>query len=221
MKVEAVIFDLDGTLLNTLEDLADSVNAILSKHGYPIRDYEEIRRFVGNGVALLIKRALPSEVTEEERKICLEEFRQYYNQNMNHKTRPYDGILFLLQELRKNGIKMAVVSNKYDLAVKELISEKFGEIIPKALAIGEREGIRKKPAPDSTLEALCAMETNPENTLYVGDSDVDMETADNAGLYSIGVTWGFRDREVLEKAGAKEIINQPEELLYIIQKSSK
>lgn len=215
MKYHTIIFDLDGTLLDTLDDLADSMNAVLSQNGYPVREREEIRRFVGNGVGLLVERALPSDVSKQQQETCLVEFREHYNKNMKNKTKLYDGILTVLQELKKKEIKMAVVSNKYDLAVKNLIGEWFPGLISKELAIGEREGIRKKPAPDSVLEALRLLKSEKEGSIYIGDSDVDIQTAENAGLFSVGVTWGFRDRKILQEAGAKKILDRPSQILEL------
>lgn len=215
MNCNTVIFDLDGTLLDTLEDLADSVNYALNDRGHALRKNEEVRQFVGNGVGQLMKRALPIDTSKEEIDCCLEVFRKHYTSNMNNKTRPYKGILELLEELAKKNVKMAIVSNKFDLAVKALCKEMFSQFISEESAIGEKEGIRKKPAPDSAFEALRILSRKPSDAIYVGDSDVDIETAKNAGIFSVGVTWGFRDREVLEKSGADKIIDSPSDLLKL------
>lgn len=214
MNFKTVIFDLDGTLLNTLDDLANSANFALSEFNFPQRTRDEVRQFVGNGVRLLIERAVPVGTTEHTVDECLEIFRDHYENHKNDNTKPYDGILHTLSKLKEAGVKMAVVSNKYDLAVKELCAPFFSSVID--VAIGERENVRRKPAPDSVFEALKTLGANKESAIYVGDSDVDVQTAANAGIPCIGVTWGFRDREVLENAGAQYIIDKPEEILDLV-----
>ena len=209
-KIKAVIFDLDGTLLNTLDDLADSVNRTMQKFGFKTRTNDEIRSFVGNGVGLLIKRSMP-EGNEERFEECLEAFRKDYSENMSNKTAPYDGITDLIKELRRKNIKIAVVSNKFDGAVKELCDFYFKDIIDKS--IGESEKIRKKPAPDSVLGVLDYFGLDNSEAVYIGDSDVDMDTAHNANVISIGVTWGFRTRELLQEHGADYIVDKPLEIL--------
>jgi phosphoglycolate phosphatase len=209
-KFDTVIFDLDGTLLNTLDDLADSVCFTMALFGYPSRTVAEVRDFVGNGVGRLIGLSIPGGTGNPDYKACLEEFRRHYDRNMLNKTKPYDGIMALLRDLDAHGFKMAVVSNKFDTAVKELCRVCFGELIP--VAIGESVCVPKKPAPDIVTEALKALGAPPGRAVYVGDSEVDAETAKNAGIPFIGVTWGFRDRCVLEKEGADFIIDKPGEL---------
>lgn len=214
MKFETAVFDLDGTLLDTLDDLMNSVNFALAEFGFPKRSREEIRQFVGNGVGMLIKRAVPAGTdikTEEE---CLGVFRKRYSEHKEDNTAPYDGISPALLKLKEAGIKTAVVSNKFDAAVKELCKPFFGDLIP--VAIGERENVRRKPCPDSVFEALKELGASKETAIYIGDSDTDVETAKNAGLPCIGVTWGFRDKDVLEKTGADYIIDEPSQLLGII-----
>lgn len=208
---KAVIFDLDGTLLNTLEDLKDSVNFALKKCGMPERNLEEIRTFVGNGMELLIKRAVPANTAKEETEKCLQIFTEHYALNMENKTRPYEGVLWLLGELKKRGYKIAVVSNKNDAPVKALCEKYFENKIDCALGVSEK--IEKKPSPAGTLRALKMLETEKENTLYIGDSEVDVATAQNAGVSFVGVDWGFRTREKLKEAGAKTIASTAEELL--------
>ncbi|NLZ81379.1 MAG: HAD family hydrolase [Clostridiales bacterium] len=209
-KYSTVIFDLDGTLLNTLDDLSASVNYALEVCGYPLRNVDEVRRFVGNGVEKLIERAVPEEASGEDTKACLDIFKVHYKDNMNNQTRPYDGIMEILENLKAKNIKIAVVSNKMDYAVKVLCENKFNGFIQ--VAIGSSKGVAKKPAPDTVLEALRSLDSKSEEALFVGDSDVDMETAKNASITSVGVTWGFRDREILEAAGADFIIENPKEL---------
>lgn len=214
MNFKTVIFDLDGTLLDTLDDLMNSVNYALLKFGFPARSKEEIRRFVGNGVGKLIKRAVPAGTDEQTEGECLDVFRKHYSEHKQDLTAPYDGVVPVLLKLKEAGIKTAVVSNKFDAAVKELCKPFFGDLIP--VSIGERENVRRKPAPDSVFEALKELGENAESAIYVGDSDTDVETAKNAGLPCIGVTWGFRDRDVLEKAGAEFIISNASEILNIV-----
>lgn len=214
MKFETVIFDLDGTLLDTLDDLMNSANHALREFGFPERERTEIRQFVGNGVGMLIKRAVPDGTNDETIEKVLSVFREHYTIHKEDNTSPYDGINPALLSLKKAGIKTGVVSNKFDAAVKELCKPFFSETI--TVAIGERENVRRKPAPDSVFEALKELGASKETAVYVGDSDTDVETAKNAGIPCIGVTWGFRDRDILEKAGADYIIDKPEELLSII-----
>jgi len=214
MRYQTVVFDMDGTLLDTLDDLADSTNAALRDCGYPERSREEVRRFVGNGVHLLIERAVPAGTDEAAIERCFVLFKEYYGKLMCCKTRPYEGILPLLEALHKNGVQCAVVSNKYDGAVKQLSDAHFGAWMD--VAIGERAGVRRKPAPDSVLEALRFLGADAKTALYAGDSDVDVQTAHNAGLPCAGVTWGFRDRCVLEEAGADFLVDTPEQLLNIV-----
>lgn len=215
MRFNTAIFDLDGTLLNTLDDLADSVNYVMEAHGFPTHTRDEVRRFVGNGVPLLIERSVPTGTSPEIYAQCLAEFKEHYKQNMCNKTGTYDGIPELLSSLRDRGVRMAIVSNKFDAAVKELCRRYYGDFIH--VAIGERAGVRKKPAPDSVFTALRELGAGAEEALYIGDSDVDIQTARNASLTSVGVTWGFRDRELLERKGAHYIIDTPAQLLEIIE----
>lgn len=214
MKYDAVIFDLDGTLLNTLEDLADAVNYCMEKYGYSLRTLEEIRGFVGNGIGKLMERALPTDITEKEFDLVFDEFRTYYTGHCQEKTRAYDGIMELLTRLREDGFKMAIVSNKNMAAVQELNHLYFEEFIK--IAIGEQDGVRKKPFPDSVYKAIEELHGTKERVLYVGDSEVDAETARQAGIPCVLVSWGFRDREVLESLGALRVIDTPQELLQIL-----
>lgn len=213
-KYTTVIFDLDGTLLNTLDDLAASVNYGLKECGYPLRTREEVRNFIGNGVEKLIERSVPSNTPKDRITECLDFFSSHYKENMNNQTRPYDGILSLLEELKVRSIKVAVVSNKVDSAVKALCENEFKGLIQ--VAIGARKEVAKKPAPDMVFAALRLLNSKDKETLYVGDSDVDMETAKNAKLDFVGVTWGFRERELLESKGANYIIQDPKELYDIL-----
>jgi phosphoglycolate phosphatase len=196
----AVIFDLDGTLLDTLEDLTDGVNAALTAHGFPERTIDEVRAFVGNGVERLMERAVPGGWENPAFAACFADFKTAYAAGCTNKTRPYDGMLDLLDRLRAQKIPTAIVSNKFDPAVKKLAAFYFGDRV--SVAVGERPGVRKKPAPDTVFEALRNLELPAAGAVFVGDSDVDIATAKAAGLPCISVTWGFRDRQFLLKNGA-------------------
>lgn len=209
---KAVIFDLDGTLLNTLDDLADSTNYALSRFGYPTRTIDEVRQFVGNGVAKLIERAIPEGKNNPNFEKCLAIFKENYAQNMYNKTAPYNGIIEMLSNLKSKGIKIAVVSNKFDLAVKELCKKYFEGFIDFAAGENEAQGIRKKPAPDTVISVLNKFNFAPEDAVYVGDSDVDIMTAKNSKMPCISVTWGFRDEKFLLENGATILINAPSEI---------
>lgn len=214
MKYDTIIFDLDGTLLNTLDDLKDSLNIALTNHGYEPRTLEEVRHFVGNGVGKLVERSLPLHTSQEDTEKCLITFKEHYNKNMQNKTRPYDGIMELLLDLNRFGFNLAIVSNKFDTAVKELAKEYFGNIFD--VAIGESTTVKRKPAPDSILTAINELGSDIKKTIFIGDSETDVQTAKNAGIRFIGVTWGFRSRDVLRKEGADYLIDTPKELLTLI-----
>lgn len=213
-KYSAIIFDLDGTLLNTLEDLADSVNYALASNGFAIRSIEEVRMFVGNGIRKLIERAVPENTATEAVDMVFETFKSHYLGNMMNKTKPYDGIMELLRMLSERGVRMGIVSNKYDPGVKGLNESFFSKYIK--VAIGESASVAKKPAPDTVYEAIKEMGIEKESAVYVGDSDVDIATAANSGLDCISVTWGFRDREFLKEKGASVIIDNPLEILDFV-----
>lgn len=214
-KYRTVIFDLDGTLLNTLEDLRDSVNEILRRHAYPERSLSEIRSFVGNGAVNLIRRALPEGSTPNEVDRCLKEYSGYYFAHSRIKTCPYEGIPDMLRELKSRGLSLAVVSNKGEDTVKELCESYFPGYIE--TAVGDMEGFHKKPSPDNIWRAMDRCHAEKSNTLYVGDSEVDIETAKNCGLDSVLVSWGFRDKELLKERGAQNIIDHPSELLQFLE----
>lgn len=215
MKYTTVVFDLDGTLLDTLEDLMDAANYALKQHGYPIRTLPEIRAFVGNGAANLIRRALPDDTdTDADFENVLSTFRAYYGAHCEDKTRAYDGIPELIRQLSRAGCKLAIVSNKPDRAVKDLTRAYFQEYVH--TAIGEKEGIRRKPAPDMVENALEKLQSSKKETVYIGDSDVDIRTAANSGLECISVSWGFRDADFLRENGATIIADTPQEVYEII-----
>lgn len=213
MNIELVIFDLDGTLLNTLDDLADSTNLALAEFGYPPKSIAEIKQYVGNGVAKLIERAIPNGKDNIHYNTCLKIFKIIYAENMYNKTAPYNGIINLLIELKEKNYKIAVVSNKFDLAVKELCQKYFPNLIDIAIGENEAAGINKKPAPDTVNLVLKQLELTPNQAIYVGDSDVDILTAKNSNMPCISVTWGFRDIQFLKEHNANIIINDPKEII--------
>ena len=207
--IKGVLFDLDGTLLDTLEDLYQSVNAALAACGFPERTRMEVRSFVGNGVRNLMVRSVPDGEENPKFEECFQKFREHYAVHLNDHTAPYAGIMELLAKLREKEIPTAVVSNKSDAAVKKLCQETFGDLVP--LAIGESERVQKKPAPDTIIEA-AEIDVPLKDCVYVGDSEVDLATAENAGIPCISVSWGFRDRELLESLGAKTLLDTVSEL---------
>ena len=214
MPYHTAIFDLDGTLLDTLEDLFRAVNQALSAHTLPTRTRDEVKSFVGNGVEMLIRRAVPAESDEALTLSVLADFKATYAVICKDNTRPYEGILPLLTSLREKGIRRAVVSNKFDAATKALCAEYFGDLVE--VAIGERADIRKKPAPDTVMQALGELGVPAEGAVYVGDSDVDIETAKNCGMDCISVAWGLRDEAFLRESGATALVGTPDELLQMI-----
>ena len=223
MNYDTYIFDLDGTLLDTLGDLASSVNYALRMHDMPERTVEEVRCFVGNGVRLLMERAIPGGAENPGFETTFATFRQHYMAHSLDTTKPYEGIPEMLSALKARGCHLAVVSNKMMAATQELCQHFFPDTIEVAIGENEAAGIRKKPAPDTVFAALAALGSNRSNlgyptpppAVYVGDSDVDIMTARNAGLPCISVLWGFRDRDFLIKHGAKTFISAPSELLSL------
>ena len=214
MKYKAVIFDLDGTLLDTLEDLKNAVNYALNERGIPAQHtVPEMRRFFGNGILYALQQAEP-DVSQEELAEAVKVFRGYYEEHCLDNTRPYAGVAELVRELKEQGFLMAIVSNKVDGAVKELAERFFPEI---PVAIGEREGIRRKPAPDTVFQAMKELGVSAEESVYVGDSEVDLATARAAGLPCISVLWGFRDRDLLAEEGADCFAATPEEVLQNLE----
>lgn len=214
MAIGAVIFDLDGTLLDTLQDLWGSANAALRQYGYPERTIDEVRAFVGNGVKKLILRALDIERAEECPQFdeIFAAFRAHYAEHSNDHTKPYPGVMELLERLKSAGIAMAIVSNKLDAAVKQLNEIYFKEYISVAIGENEAAGVKKKPAADTVLAALRELGVTTAEAVYIGDSEVDIATAKNAGLPCISVTWGFRDRHWLTAHGADTLYASPEEV---------
>lgn len=209
-KYKTYIFDLDGTLLSTLADLAASTNYALRTHHMPERSIDEVRRFVGNGVKKLMERAIPDGLNNPLFEETFATFRQHYMQHNLDTTQPYPGIMQLLEQLKAEGKNIAVVSNKFYAATRELCRHFFGDLVP--VAIGEREDIRKKPAPDTVIEALRELGVDKEGAVYIGDSDVDIMTAKNSGMPCVSVLWGFRDKEFLLEHGATTLISQPKDM---------
>ena len=210
-EFDTYIFDLDGTLLSTLNDLAASTNYALRCAGMPERTTEEIRMFVGNGVKLLMERAIPDGINNPKFEETYAKFREHYLEHNLDTTSPYEGIPALLRELKRRGKKLAIVSNKFYAATQDLAKHFFPDTIK--VAIGERETIRKKPAPDTVLEALRQLGASKEGAVYIGDSDVDIMTAKNCGLPCISVLWGFRDKDFLIQHGGTIFVNKPDDIL--------
>ncbi len=215
-NVNIVIFDMDGTVLDTLEDLTVSVNYVLSKFNMPEHSEEEYRKFFGNGIKYALKCAVTEETPEEVIEEMLPIFREHYNEHCLDRTKPYDGIIELMSMLKANGYKMAIVSNKIDSAVKELNDRFFSEYVD--VAIGEKAGIKRKPAPDTVLAALDELGSKKEAAVYIGDSEVDLQTAINSELPCISVLWGFRDKDFLISKGASVFAETPEEVYDILKK---
>ena len=213
---DTVIFDLDGTLLDTLEDLTDSVNHAMEKFGFPVHTIEEIRTFVGNGAPKLLERSIPDGVANPDYEAALTAFKAHYAEHCEDKTGPYEGVPEMLAGLKEQGYHLAVVSNKFDGAVKKLCKKYFGEFI--SVSIGESEEVKRKPAPDTVYRALRELGCDASHAVYVGDSEVDIQTAKNASLPCISVTWGFRTEEKLRDEGAPEhmMIRTPRELVPLL-----
>lgn len=212
MKYDAVIFDLDGTLLDTLGDLHLSVKYALENNGFPARTVDEVRAFVGNGIFKLIKRAVPEGTDASDTERVFADFKEHYAVHSRDNTAPYPGITELIERLKSDGVRLGVVSNKAHFAVKEIMDFYFGGIFD--VVFGEREGIPRKPAPDAVLEAAEML--GGKKILYVGDSEVDVETAINAGLDHVMVTWGFRSEDALRSAGESRFVSSADELYGVI-----
>lgn len=213
MNYSTYIFDLDGTLLNTLEDLKNSANYAMQMMGYPTHTTDEIRRFVGNGIAMLIKRAVPDGTSKENEDKALKFFKAHYAEHLNDNTTPYDGIVEMIGELKKRGCKTAVVTNKNDDAAKELVKKYFGTLFN--CVVGHTDALASKPDPAAVNVAMEELAAQKNSTIFIGDSDVDVMTAHNAGLKCIGVLWGFRDEETLKSAGAEYIVSSAQDILNV------
>ena len=209
--IKAVLFDLDGTLADSLEDLADSTNYALKKAGFPAHETEKYKYFVGDGIPMLIERALPDgEKTAENRENCLEYFLSRYREHYFDKTRAYDGIIPLLTSLKNDGFKIAVISNKAQEMAEKVVKKLFGDMFDAVQ--GQTDSIPKKPDPTVALEIMRQLNISKDNTAFAGDSDVDIHTAENSGIVSVGCSWGFRSVETLREAGADYIIDSPLEM---------
>ena len=213
MRYQTYVFDLDGTLLDTLGDLAASTNYALRTYGMPEHSLDDVRRFVGNGVRVLMERAVPQGADNPQFEAAFQTFREHYMQHSLDTTKPYDGIIETLEALKAGGCRLAVVSNKMMAATQELCRHFFRDTIEVAIGEHEAQGIRKKPAPDTVNEAFRQLGVGKERAVYVGDSDVDILTARHSGLPCISVLWGFRDRDFLIQHGAETFISAPSELL--------
>ncbi len=210
MKYKLVIFDMDGTILNTIDDLAVSLNYTLKMHGYPEHSTEDVRKFVGNGIRKLIERAVPENTPSAQIDTLFEIFNSHYKIHCADNTKPYDGIIKILKNLRSKEIKTAVVSNKADYAVKDLCQKYFEGLFD--CAVGERSGLKKKPSADPVNKVISDLGIDRSDSVYVGDSDVDIETAINSDMDCIVVEWGFRDRDFLIEHGAKVLVSSADEL---------
>ena len=215
-KISTVIFDLDGTLLDSLQDLADSTNHVLAQFGYPVHTLEDIRRFVGNGVRVLMERAVPDNLTPTEFETVFSEFKAYYVDHCMDKTKPYPGIKKKKKKLKANHYKVAIVSNKLQGGVDELYARFFKDLVQ--VAVGECPEVKRKPSPDMVNKALEKLGSTADEAVYVGDSDVDLATARNSGLPCISVLWGFRDRDFLIQNGVTHLVSNPDEIVSLLQK---
>ena len=215
MKYTTIVFDCDGTLLDTLTDLRNAVNYVLRAHDLPERSVSEVKAALGNGVAHLMRQSLPDSISEAEFNTYLDEFKAYYGEHLQDYTAPYPGMLDVLDTLRAKGYKLAIVSNKIQEGITPLNKEYFGDRLP--VAIGERPGLQRKPAPDMVLQALKELDSTQSESIYIGDSEVDVATAKNSGLLCIGVTWGFRDEQLHKDLGVKYIARKAEDIVTIIE----
>ena len=212
-KIRAVVWDLDGTLLNTLDDLTNSLNLALRENGFGEHSRERVRNMVGNGTRMLITRAIPEGEGSERFQSVYDGFLRAYARHSRDCTKPYEGIMDMLRQLRERGARTAVVSNKFYAATADLCRHFFGDLIEVAIGENEAVGIRKKPSPDTVLEAMRQLHAQVDDTVYVGDSDVDIETAKNSGIPCISVLWGFRDKGFLQCHGATDFVSSPNEII--------
>lgn len=216
MKYKVAVFDMDGTILDTLQDLKDSINFALKENGFPERNLEEVRLFVGNGLKKLVERAVPENASDKDKEDVFSSFNRYYPEHCDIHTKPYDGIIELLQKLKSNGMKVAVNSNKPDYGVKELCKKYFDGVFD--AEVGIKDGMKTKPSPDAVNKILALLNCKKKDSVYIGDSDVDIMTAKNAELHSISVDWGFRSKDFLKKSGAEKIVENCDELYLALCK---
>lgn len=219
MNYKAIIFDLDGTLLNSLVDIADSVNFVLKKYNLPVHSIEEYKLFIGSGIEKLVERALPDNISDENFKKYLDEIKSVYEKNQISKTKPYDGILEMLKILNNKGVSLNILSNK-PIDFTKMVVEHFLGDIKFDNVLGAREGVPKKPNPQAVSEIIDNLKLNKEEVLYVGDTGTDMQTAENAGLTSVGVLWGFRGLEELMENNADYIIEEASKIIEITFEAS-
>lgn len=213
-KIDTLIFDLDGTLLNTLTDLTNSVNHVMELHNMPLHTETAVCEMIGNGIRILLEKAIPQGHSYARFEECVEEFQKHYEIHKKDFTKPFPGIIEFLKEASASGYRLAIVSNKFDLAVKGLCQDFFSPFI--TTAIGESSAIARKPAPDTLFQAMKELGATPADCLYVGDSDVDIATAQNAGIPCISVSWGFRPRNFLVEHGACFIADTVDDLKQLL-----
>lgn len=214
MNITTILFDMDGTLLDSIEDIADSLNKTLTEFHLPTRTLKDITSFVGNGAKFLVEKSIPSSTPESIKQEFLLAYKKEYLNNLQNKTKPYDGIIELLEQLCQKGYKLGIISNKPDAGVKSLSQTYFGSYVQSS--IGESITTKRKPAPDGIYKSLEELQSSKEESIYVGDSEVDILTSQNAGIPCIGVTWGFRSRETLLQAGATLLIDSPKEFIPLL-----
>lgn len=214
MNISTIIFDCDGTLLNTFEDLRNALNYALEVHGYPLHPDDYVRSKIGSGVSNLVKWNMPSQASSQDHATCLKTFEAYYESHMRDSTKPYPGIVHLLEELLSAGYKIAIVSNKYQEGVSYLNTMYFNNLF--TVAIGTRPEVARKPAPDMVIEAMNQLGVSAQESIYVGDTEVDIETAKNANIPCIGVTWGFRDQATLEKLHVPYLAHKASDIVTIL-----
>ena len=220
-QYSAILFDLDGTLLDTLDDLFDAVNFVLKSHGLPLRTREDVQGFIGNGIVKLMERSVGAGARSRENfPQLVEDFKSYYGEHCQDKTKPYDGVMEMLARLQKNGQRVGVVSNTAHFAVEKLCKFYFGDLVDVAIGENEADGVKKKPAPDTLFEAMRRLGVRKEDSVYVGDSEVDIQTADNACVPCVSVSWGMKDSAFLAENGARVIVDsvQALELLLTAEK---
>ena len=215
MNIKNIVFDMDGTILDTITDIREATNHALKACGFAERSLTEVLSFVGNGIKVLIEKAVPNNISSSDFDKCFDEFKSYYDVHKNDNTKAYPDILKLMDAIKEMGINMSVVSNKFDAGVKALASELFAGYLP--IAIGESEKVIPKPNPCGVWLAMDMMGATKANTVYIGDSEVDFQTAKNSEIEFIGVSWGFRPRALLEELGTKYIADSPLEIIEILR----